>query len=478
VLVSGIEKPGVTLPEEEDLTALFESVTSAEIEPWEDSALDQPLVAELPEPGRIVREERIEEVEVTIWHLSNGAAVWLKPTDFREDEVTLRATSPGGWSRSPLEDHLSASFADLIAREGGIGDFSRVDLEKALAGKVAGVSPSIGQHSEGLSGSASPRDLETLLQLSWLYFTDPRRDDEAFQSLLSQMRSQLQNRGASPIAAFADTLSVTLTGHHPRTRPLTTESLDAIDLDRAMDFYRDRFASAGDFVFVLVGALDLDAARPLIERYLGSLPGVERDDEWVDLDIDPPQGVVERVVRRGIEPQSRTAMVFTGPFEYTAETRLRIRVLGSILESRLRENLREVLGGTYSVSVNVSYDDVPEAHYTIQVAFGSDPARAEELRAAVFREIARLKAEGPDPEDVGSVIEQERRSLETSMESNGWWASQLTYHAEAGTDPTIILDRSREEAVTVESVRDDARRYLPDDRYVIVVLLPETEQSP
>jgi len=475
VLASGIEKTGVVLPSEGELTALFESVTAAEIEPWEDSALDQPLVADLPEPGRIVEEDRIDEVDVTVWRLSNGVTVWLKPTDFREDEVVLRATRPGGWSRSTPDEHLSATFADVVARDGGVGDFSNIDLQKALAGKVARVSPSIGQNSEGLSGSASPRDLETLFQLSWLYFTSPRRDEETFEALLTQIRSQLANRDASPLTAFGDTLSATLTQHHPRARPLTVESLDGIDLDRALAFYRDRFASAEDFVFVLVGALDLETVRPLVEQYLGALPAAERDDHWVDLDIDPPDGVIEKVVRRGIEPQSRTAMVFTGPFEYTHENRLRIRVLASVLEGRLRENLREVLGGTYSVGVSAGYEDIPEPRYTIRVTFGSDPERAEELRAEVFEEIERLKGDGPTEQDVNTALEQERRSLETSMESNGWWASQLTFHAEAGTDPGTILDRSREAAVTVEAVRTDAGRYLPDDRYVVVVLLPEVE---
>jgi zinc protease len=445
----------------------------AEIPPYEDSALDQPLVAELPEPGQGVSEEQIDQVDVTVWRLSNGVTVWLKPTDFKEDEVVVRAVSPGGWSRSTLEDHLSATLADVAVTQGGVGDFSRIDLQKALAGKAAGVSPSIDAMSEGLSGSASPQDLETLLQLTWLYFTRPRRDEAAFTAFLSQMRTALQNRDASPLAAFSDTLSATLSGHHPRARPPTVESLEDIDLDVALDFYRDRFASAADFSFVFVGALDLEATRPLVERYLGSLPAEERDDGWVDLDMDPPDGVVERVVRRGIEPQSQTAMVFTGPFEYTPENRLRIRVLATILESRLRERLREDLGGTYSVGANGGYQKVPETRYTFQVGFGSDPERADELKAAVFDEIERMKTEGPSEEDVGSALEQERRTLETSMESNGWWAGQLTFYAEDGSDPRMLLDRSKEAAVTVEAVREDAGRYLRTDRYVVVVLLPE-----
>ncbi|HZD05870.1 MAG TPA: insulinase family protein, partial [Longimicrobiales bacterium] len=367
----------------------------------------------------------------------------------------------------------SANLAAALAQQEGVGDFSRIDLQKALAGKAASVSPSIRETSEGMSGRASPRDLETLFQLAWLYFTRPRRDETAFEAFLSQGRTALQNQSASPQAAFRDTVLVTMANHHPRARPVTAESLDEVDLDRALAFYRDRFASADDFTFLFVGALDPETMRPLVERYLAALPAVERDDAWVDLDIDPPDGVVERIVRRGIEPRSQTLLAFTGPFDYTPENRLRMRILGSVLETRLRERLREDLGGTYSVGVSPGYEKVPEARYTLQITFGSDPDRADELRAAVFDEVEKLKTEGPSAEDVASALEQERRARETDMESNGWWASQLRFSVETGSDPSFLVDDSREAAVTAEAVREDAGRYLDESRYVAVVLLPE-----
>jgi zinc protease len=275
------------------------------------------------------------------------------------------------------------------------------------------------------------------------------------------------------MAAFSDTITAVLTQHHPRTAPPTVGMVEELDLGEAVAFYRDRYADAGDFHFVLVGALDLGTLRPLVERYLASLPAVEREDRWVDLDIDPPTGRIERTVRKGVEPQSQTRIAFTGPFDYTAENRIRMRALASVLEVRLRERLREDLGGTYSVGVNGGYEDIPEARYSFQIQFGADPERAAELRDAVFEEIERLKAEGPTALDVQKAVESERRGWETSLEVNGWWAAQLTYAAEREVDPAFLLDEERFEWITADAVEADAERYLDPGNVVVVTLLPE-----
>lgn len=472
VMVDAVEKPSLEIPGVSTLAAVFDRVRGAELEPWVDTALDQPLVAEAPQGGSVVEEGALDELGVTTWRLSNGVTVWLKPTDFKEDEVLLRATSPGGWSNASLDDHLSALLSATLVSQGGVGAFSLIDLQKALAGKTVGVSPSIGERTEGFTGQASPADLETLFQLVWLHFTEPRRDETAFEAFRNQMRAILANRDAVPQAAFSDSLTAALTRNHPRAAPVTVASVDELDLDTAMEFYRDRFASAEDFAFVLVGAFEVDEVRPLVERWLGGLPAAPREDGWVDLDMDPPTGVVEKEVRAGIEPQSQTVLVFHGPFDYTPDDRARIRVMASVLETRLRERLREDLGGTYSVSAGAGYEREPEPRYTLQVAFGSDPERVGELRAAVFEEIERLKAEGPTADDVSSALEGVRRSLETNLESNGWWASQLTFALDGQTDPLLLTDTERYDRIDTAAVQEAARRYLDDEQYVSVVLLP------
>ncbi len=341
VLANAIDKPGLNTPSQTDFEQVFAGVTSMEIEPYVDTTLDEPLIPEPPEPGSVVAESMIDELNMTVWTLSNGVTVWLKPTDFKEDEIIMRATSPGGWSNSSLDDHQSAAIAAGLVQQGGVGAFSTIDLQKALAGKAVQVSPFINQNTEGMSGSASPEDLETMLQLVWLYFTAPREDETAFQAFIAQGRAVLENLGSSPMAAFADTLSVTMAQGHPRSRPISVAVLDEIDLETGVDFYKERFADASDFTFVFVGAIDLDIMRPLAEQYLGSLPRIERVDSHVDLDIDPPDAHIQKTVRAGVEPQSQTIMAFSGPFDYTAQNRVGMRVMAQALELRLRERMRE-----------------------------------------------------------------------------------------------------------------------------------------
>ena len=472
VLANAIDKPGLTTPSQTDFEQVFAGVTSMEIEPYVDTTLDEPLVPEPPEPGSILSESVIDELNMTVWTLSNGVTVWLKPTDFKEDEIAMQATSPGGWSNSSLEDHQSAVIAAGLVQQGGVGAFSTIDLQKALAGKAVQVSPSIGQNTEGMSGSASPEDLETMLQLVWLYFTSPRQDETAFQAFMAQGRAVLENLGSNPMAAFADTFSVTMAQGHPRSRPLSVAVLDEIDLETGVDFYRERFADASDFTFVFVGAIDLDIMRPLAEQYLGSLPRIERVDSHVDLDIDPPDAHIQKTVRAGVEPQSQTIMAFSGPFDYTAQNRVGMRVMAQALEIRLRERMREDLGGTYGVGVTGGYEQIPEESYTVTVAFGSDPLRSEELRGVVFEELRKLQVEGPSQEDVDKVVEGERRARETNVRLNPYWAAQLIGAKASGQDPRFLLDTTTIDAVTMESIQEDAQRYLNEDRVVIVTLLP------
>ncbi len=474
VAVTGPEGSETPMPSEVELAAVVTAVATAELEPWEDSVSDAPLMAVLPNPSPVVEESYRDDLDLTTWVLGNGVRVLLKPTDFKDDEVVFRGFSPGGYGQYSVEEHLTASSAASLVSQGGLGEMSAVDLQKALAGKAASARPAIGPYSEAVSGNASPADLETLFQLIHLQFTAPRKDPQAFQVLLQRMRTVLANVGNSPGAAFGDTLSLALAQDHPRARPLSVDRLGELDLDRAMEIYGDRFQDASDFTFVFVGALDLEEIRPLAERYLGGLPAGGRTETWTDLGIRPPDGVVEKTVRRGLEPQSQTALVFTGPFRWSPEDRLGIRMVAGVLESRLREALREEMGGTYGVGVQAGYFRIPQSSYELRIGFGSDPGRTDELVRRVFEEIERLKEEGPTPEEIQKVVEAERRGRETDLRENGWWTAQLAGTAESGEDPAFLLDFSLFDGVEIESVRRDARRYLDTGRFVRVSLFPES----
>ncbi|MEM1115741.1 MAG: insulinase family protein, partial [Bacteroidota bacterium] len=267
VLVSAPEKDGLAIPTEADLRAVLAGVAEADIAPYADEVLDGPLVATPPTPGAVVAEAADADLGTTTWTLSNGATVILKPTDFRADEVWLSGTSPGGTSLLDADELAVAGGAAGYVSQSGVGAFDAVALEKKLSGQIVQVSPIISGEDERFSARAAPDDLETMFQLVYLYATAPRKDAQAFEAALNQTRTFLSNQAASPRAAFQDTLNVTLSNDHPRTRTLSQflASLDEADLDRAFAFYQDRFADFSDASFVLVGAFDPEAVRPLVE---------------------------------------------------------------------------------------------------------------------------------------------------------------------------------------------------------------------
>ena len=476
ILVIGPQKEGVTIPTEEEMTGVFAAVADKELTPYEDAEVEAPLVADVPAGSPVISEESVDEIGVTIWELDNGVRVVLKPTDFRDDEVLFSATSPGGSSLASDDTFMDAEVATQAVGQGGIGTFDQIALGKKLTGKRASVIPTIGSLTEGISGQASPQDLETAFQLIYLYFTAPRRDEEAFAAFKAQMAAV--DLTAMPQFVMLDTVASTMSQGHPRaggTMSQVMEAMQAADLDVALDFYRDRFADASDFSFYFVGSFDLEGIRPLVETWLGGLPDLDREEMWVDHGIDPPTGVIEKVVHKGLEPQSQTQIIFAGDGEYSPEESTAIGAMAEILQIRLRELLREDLGGTYGVGVSGSLSYRPDEEYTVMIQFGSDPERADELTAVVFEEIERLKAEGPDAETIDKVRETQRRSKETNMQQNGYWRAQLSSFETRGRDIRLIPSYDLIEGWTAEQVQQAAIRYLRTDQYAKFVLLPENK---
>ncbi|OGG57274.1 MAG: hypothetical protein A3F84_02120 [Candidatus Handelsmanbacteria bacterium RIFCSPLOWO2_12_FULL_64_10] len=474
LLVNAPDKAGVNVPTEQALQAVFDRVKRLEVVAYADSVSDAPLVEKIPAPAALLEERADTALGARTWRLANGVRVILKPTDFKADEILFTAYSPGGSSLAPDRAYLSAAFAPRVANLGGLSRFSAIELQKKLAGKAVRVNPFIGSEQEGVSGSASPKDVETLFQLIYLTFTASRRDSSAFLAFTQNTKAALANRGASPVAAFQDTLGVTMAQHHPRALPLTSARIDEIRLDEAMAFYRDRFADASDFTFVFVGNFAPDSLRTLVQGYLGALPSLKRKETWRDTGIRPPRGVVERTVRKGIEPKSQTQLVFTGPFRFTPEERHALRSMADVLNIRLREQLREALGGTYGVSVNASPSRIPREEYSVGIGFGSAPDRVEELTKEVFAQIDTLKGMGPSEKDLAKVKETQVRTLETNLKQNGYWLSQIAFHDQNGEDLRHILSaRTLTDRLSAEAVRDAARRYLDGKNYVRVTLYPE-----
>lgn len=475
IAVEAPEQEGIAVPNERDLRAIFAAVAQQEIAPYADEVSDEPLVAQVPAPAAIVARSQIPEIGATWWTLANGIRVCLKPTDFKNDEILFRAYSPGGHSLVSDADYVAASTAASVVSEGGVGPFNKIELEKKLAGKVVRVAPWISSLREGLSGSASPEDVQTLFELIYAFFTAPRPDSTAFQAFQTRMKGSIQNRSARPETAFSDTIAVTMAQYHHRARPWSLELLNEMDLATSMSVYQDRFADAGDFSFFFVGNFTLEAMEPLVCTYLGGLPATGREEAWRDVGIEAPAGVIDKAVYRGIEPKSQSRLIFTGPFEYDGwKNNLELRAMTSVLQIKLREVLREDLGGTYGVWISGSGTRYPDEKYRISITFGSDPERVEELTQVVFEQIDSLKTVGTTDLYIDKVKEMRQRQREIDLKENSFWVGSLASLDFNGVDPRRLIQYSAlVDSLTADAVQQAAQNYFNMDRYVRVVLYPE-----
>jgi len=478
VVVNAPEKPGLGVPDSTKLAAVIKAASAKNLTAYVDAVTSAPLVETPPTPGTVAKTTTKEAYGITEWELSNGVKVVLKPTSFKDDELVFRAFSPGGTSLASDADYVAAQTAMQVVSAGGLGKFSAVDLRKQLAGKVASVQPIIGETDEGLTGVGSPKDIETLFQLIYLTFTAPRADPEAFKVLTSTSKSLMARQQALPGFAFAEALTSALTQNHLRARPLTADRIDEMNLDKSLAFYRDRFADASDFTFVFVGSMDLAAMKPLAERYLGGLPALHRRETWKDVGMRAPTGVVEKRVEKGIEPKSEAAIIFNGPFQFDQAHRVALHAATLVLEGRLREALREQLGGTYSVTTNDNSSKIPVEQYTIVVEFGCDPDRTSDLVKRVFQEIDAVKNGGVSEAQLRDVRAGLVREFETRSKTNAYLLGQISLRYQYQEDLKEFFNLPAVyNAITPAMIQEAAKAYLNTNNYVEVTLFPEKKVS-
>lgn len=475
VVVSAPEKDRLSLPSDAQLASGIKAATGAPLTPYVDTVSTQPLLDRLPTPGAIAAASTNAALGITEWQLSNGVRVVLKPTTFKQDEILFRAVSPGGTSLASDQDFIPAETADQVIAQGGLGNLRSTDLNKILAGASVSVRADIGETEEGLGGGASRKDLETMFQLVYLTFTAPRADPVAFRVLTDQWKVALANRATQPDTAFTEALIAALSQNHPRAQPMTAARVDQMNLAKSLAFYKDRFADASDFVFAFVGSFDLARMKPLVERYLGSLPSLHRHETVKDVGLHPPTGVVENQVIRGIEPKSRVSIVFTGPFQNDEMHRVVLSAMAETLSGNLHATLREDLGGTYGVDVEPGSTKRPTEEYRVAVTFGCDPARTKELVKAAFDVIERFKISGPTQGQVVDTRAALLRDFETNSQRNDYLLNRILFKYEYGEDvKDVFAMRPFYDQLTATVLRDAARAYLNTNRYVEVTLLPET----
>lgn len=475
VTVTAPEKEDLTLPIEDEIALVFEDVLAADIEPFEEELVEGELMAEIPEPADIVSETVYEEVGVTEIELANGVRVLMKPTDFKDDEILFNAVSPGGSSLVSDEDFPEASTIADVITQSGVGAYDQTSLEKLLTGKDVAVVPYIREISEGMDGSSSVDDLETMFQLIYLYATQPRVDQEAFDVFRTQLRAELVNRLSSPNAVLSDAISATLYGETIRQGALPLEIVDTLDLERGFEIYQDRFADMGDFGFSFTGNFDLDELTQLAQIYLGNLPTTDREESWQDVLDGPPEEAVETTVYKGEGEQSIVYLVFPAPYEPSPENALSLNALRNVLDTKVRDIIREEMGAAYASGAAAVTREQPDQFSLMYIYFVTDPERVEELVDVAFEIIEDVQTNGIDEQLTETTKALELAADEENLEDNGYWLNTMKeYVIYPDKDLNDILSApERIEDLSAEGIQAVAQEVIDSGRYAQIILLPE-----
>jgi zinc protease len=474
IVITAPEKDKTSLPDEAKVISWIKSVNEENLEVYKDNVSTMPLLAGSPVEGKIIKEEKDAILGVNTLTLSNGVKVLLKKTDYKNNQILFYAFSRGGTSLYSDADFQSATNAAGAVAAGGLGNYNSTQLGKFLTGKQLGVSPYIGERTQGFTGSAAPKDLETALQLIYGYFSEPRKDEEIFKGLIANAKSGLANRGDDPNTVFSDTVSAVLSNYSIRRAGPSLEKINQINLDRALHVYKERFADASGLTFTFVGSIDEKKIRPLLEKYLGSLPANGIKEEPKDLGIHIPEGKIAKTVYKGTEQKSTVYMVFSGLFDYSYENDIKMVALKETLEIRMLERLREEESGVYTPSVQVSTSKYPQGRFSLVISFGCAPGNVERLTASALDEVKKAGETGPAQENIEKFKAEETRSRETQLKTNGFWLNYLNGQLISNEPLTQLNDHDAAMSkVTVSSLKDLAAKYLTGKNYIKLILMPE-----
>ncbi len=466
-------RPQLSVPTEARILALVAEVEAAPLEAPRDGAESGPLIEHLPESGDIVGRRELPALGVTVWTLSNGSQVWLKPTDFKPDQVLVRGYSPGGLATAPSELHVPATSAAGIRRRSGLGRWEPAALIRRLQGTRMSFRPTLDRHSEGVTASASPGFLEPMLQLAWLNATAPRFELHALDAWHQATLASVRNRGNNPESALKDAYVRQMWADHPRFRDWDEAQLAQLDLGASERFYRGRFADAARFTWFFVGDFEPEALAPLVCATLAAMPAESGEGGPGDDGARRQPGVREETVYAGLEPKARLRWRFHGPFLDPVENRVRLYALRDVLDVLLREEIRERRGGAYAISVGAQASGVLD-EYTFTVDFSCDPDRLDELEEATTTVLRGVQDRGVSRAVVAAEREMNRRGFEVELRTNSFWRGLLANAVATGEDPLDLVEgfQRRNDSLSPESLQTAARDWLDFGRFVRVRLLP------
>ncbi len=475
LVIMAPEKENVKVPTNDQVLEIIRQSKTIPLQPYVDNFREEPLVKEVLNPGKITNRKENTELGFTELKLSNGISVVLKPTNFKNDEILFSAYSPGGSSLVPDKEFMSANYTSQVIDMSGIGNFDNVELQKKLKGKNLQVTPYIDDIKEGFTGNSTPKDFETMMQLVYLYFEQPRKDTTAFKAFMSQMENQMKFMKSSPIMTFYDTLfKVVYPGYKRMVIFPTPAQLNEVKLDEIFKIYKDRFADAGEFKFFLVGNFSVDSITPLIEKYFGSLPSLNQNETWKDTSPRFADGTTNLTVYKGTDPQSMVGMVMSEKIDWNEKNVLCLNMIKEILSIKLIEVIREQMSGVYSPQVMLNLDQYPKPTFQLMVMFGCSPKTADKLTKAVFGVIKKIRKNGPTAVDLKKAQEAMIRARETNMEKNDFWLKKLeSVYFNHDSPQSVTTYNDRVNAITIDDLKKTAADNFKPDHYVRVVLMPE-----
>ena len=465
----------VVLPTEQEAVEYLAAVKNEEIEAPVEEVLRENLVEKAPKTGKIKKTAYNETLGTTEWTLSNGVRVVVKPTTFKQDEILFYAFSQGGNSLVATIDLPSAALATSVVELGGLADMSATDLQKALTGKRVSLSPSISEYSESMNGASTVKDLETLLQLNYLFFTAPRRDEESFQTLMSILESQLANRNKNPKAAFSDSIQMMGSNYSERTLIMDKELLEQVNLDKALQIYKERFANPADFTFIFVGNVDPEdkAFQKLVCTWLGGLKSNKKLETAADDNVRVAMGIQKNYFTREMETKTASNRIQYTSYDmpYTLANNLNMEMIGRILSTRYLESIREREGGSYGVGCAGWMNRYPIPHAQLIMQFDTDPEKQEKLMSIIHEEVMTIVENGPLAKDLQKEKESMLKDFEEDLEKNGYWSDVISTYYKNGIN--YITDyKAAVEAITAETVQATLKKLVEAGNVFEVVMLP------
>ncbi|MFT4072459.1 MAG: insulinase family protein [Dysgonamonadaceae bacterium] len=470
ISVTGPEKEGLVYPSKEKLLSVFNNVIAENIELYKEKVITEPLIAQKPKAGKIVKTEK-DRFDATVWTLSNGMKVVLKKTDFKDDEISMSSYSYGGTSTIATPDIYNGSIASAVPSIGGLGQFSALDLRKMLAGKNVSVRPAVYEWTQSFVGGSSKKDVETLFQLLYLNFTAPRKDEDVFKSTLASMKEQLKNKRANPSSYFGDSINYAMFGNDPRIKPMEAEDVDKLDYDRIITLYKQLFANPGSFTFTFIGTLDEALMKPLVETYLASLPAGNVEAKYNPANSVPVRkGKILNTFEQEMKtPKASVFNLYSGTLDYNMKNTLTMSVLKQVLDLVFSEAIRDKEGGSYGVGSSSFISRIPEGDSKIYIFFDSDPAKFRKLNDIAIAEFKKIAENGPRDKDMQKVKEYMNKKYLEDIKRNGYWLgimdSYFFFKEDRDTDYVSTLN-----SITGDDVKTLLGKLLSQGNFIEVIM--------